>query len=489
MPARILSIATPLFVYITLAVLAVGLWEERRKFDRTALALALAGVLASLMLLDPVHRLFFDEDIYINIASNLTKAPVAQFTLVGGPEEIAVSTYYKEPAGWPVLLSNLFFLTGPSEQAAFALARIFYGLTLAAVYILAFALLRNRVQAVLAAVLVGATPAVFWFSASAGTDLPAVFFTILGLCGIYAGNGALAASGIAMAAQFRLELIVLTPLVWLAPQISNRWKAATAGLVAAEAGHVAWVLSLASEYARAVRVDSAFSLGYIPQNVAANVRYLLNPLVFPSAIMLLAAASLFRKRSMWPRWPLLVAAASVFGVYAVFYVGSFEINPRYSIHVAVPLAVLAASVLRRPVFLAAVVASLVVPQFNGYFVPQVIRGLEMDHRIAVENSRRVGPDDLVLGTQHEVFLNQGRRAMNAILASEQPARLNEFLEQKRKVWYYAGIRTTTVNSQDWDADQWVKSNYELHPIDTQEAEGIPVVFYELLFNRLDREAR
>jgi hypothetical protein len=45
--------------------------------------------------------LFYDKDIYIHIASNLSKAPVAQLTLLGGPGEIQVATYYKEPVGFP----------------------------------------------------------------------------------------------------------------------------------------------------------------------------------------------------------------------------------------------------------------------------------------------------------------------------------------------------------------------------------------------------
>ena len=134
---RILSVAGPLFIYATLAVLGWGLWHERKKLEWLALAPALAGLIASFAVLAPIHRLFFDEDIYINIASNLTRAPVAQITLLGGPDSVEVSNYSKEPPGWPVVLSMFFLLTGRSEPAAFAVARILFALAIAAVYQLA----------------------------------------------------------------------------------------------------------------------------------------------------------------------------------------------------------------------------------------------------------------------------------------------------------------------------------------------------------------
>src|SRR5947209_20560642 len=111
---RILSIASPLWVFVSLAVLAKGLWQERRKFDWLALVPAIAGLAASAFFLPPTHRLFFDEDIYIGIANNLAHAPVNQITVWGGPDDVQVSSYYKEPAGWPTLLSLVFLITGRS---------------------------------------------------------------------------------------------------------------------------------------------------------------------------------------------------------------------------------------------------------------------------------------------------------------------------------------------------------------------------------------
>src|SRR2546428_13841023 len=98
-----LSLAEPLCVYATLVVLACGSWRERKKLEWFALVPAIVGLMASLVFLPPIHRLFYDEDIYISMARNLTHAPLARVTLLGGPNGVEASSYFKEPAGWPVL--------------------------------------------------------------------------------------------------------------------------------------------------------------------------------------------------------------------------------------------------------------------------------------------------------------------------------------------------------------------------------------------------
>ena len=65
---RILSVAGPLWVYATIAVLVYGLFLQRTRFEWLALAPAAAGLLASALLLAPVHRLFFDELAFISMS-------------------------------------------------------------------------------------------------------------------------------------------------------------------------------------------------------------------------------------------------------------------------------------------------------------------------------------------------------------------------------------------------------------------------------------
>jgi hypothetical protein len=485
MIARILSVAAPLWVYATLVVLAVGIWRARKKLEWLALVPAVAGLLASFIFLPPIHRLFFDEDIYLNIASNLSHAPVAQITLLGAPDDIQVSSYYKEPSGWPVLLSFAFLVAGRSEAVAFVLARVFFMLAIAAVYQLARELLQTRRQALAAAVLFAAAPACFWFSVSAGTDLPAALMAVLGMWGLVSGNGALAAGGFAMAAETRLELIALMPVLWLFGKIPFKWKAIGAALVAAEIVHIGWVMSVAPILAEAEKVPSGFALAYVPGNLLDNIKYLLNPTLFTAAATVLAVIASARRSH--PALGLQVAA--LFCVYLLFYAGSFSINPRYSVQIAAPLAVLAASVLQRPVYIAALILTLIFPytrrwEFNGF-----VEALATDHRLSVQFARNIGGNDLILSASPQVFLNQGRRAMDAVYASSRKDKLDEELRNRGRTWYHAGARANRLDTAEADADRWMKSNFGLHLIDSHDISGIRIAFYEVLPKTVDGETR
>jgi Dolichyl-phosphate-mannose-protein mannosyltransferase len=489
---RILSITSPLIIYITLVLLAIAVWRERKKLDGFALAPAVMGLVASLYILAPVHRLFFDEDIYVNIGHNLATVPVAQVTLLGSAEDIAISTYYKEPAGWPALLSLIFLASGPGESAAFLAARGMYALTILAVYLLARRLGAERPSALVAAAVFGATPVSFWYSASAGTDIAAAFFSTVALWGLSGRNGAVAGPAIAMAAHVRMEMIVLAPLLWFSRRISFNWKAATLALIAVDVIHILWVLSVAHVLTQAEGIESAFSLSHVIQNLKADAAYLFNPLSFPTLAVLLPALSL------WERAPsaservkgkfLLLHITSLLGVYLLFYAGSFAINPRYSIQLLAPLSVLAVTAIRNRIVLALLAASLIIPHLQPGEPEAYIQTLAADHRLSEEFAAKVTPDDLVVTMEQEMYINQGVRAMSSVLAWERPERLDEELRKPGKVFYHGSARTNVEGTQAWNADQWVKSNYEIHLIDSRDIRGMRIEFYELLEN-FNREAR
>ena len=490
---RILSIAGPFAVYVTLAILVAGLWHERRKLEWLAVAPAGAGLLTSLIFLSPVHRLFFDEDTYISIAQNLTRAPVAQITLLGGPDDLQISTYHKEPPGWPVVLSLIFLITGRSERVAFIAARLFFVLAIAAVYQLAREMFDKR-RALLAAILFGAAPVCFWFSLSTGTDIPSALAAALGMWGILAGNGMLAAAGFALAAQMRLELIILIPLVWLSGKVPWRWKWIAAVLVVVEVVHIGWVISIAPALAAVEKVRSAFGVEFVSGNFKTNLAYLFNPLLFPAGITILAVAEIAlsllgkagAKRRRLPEAGMQILM--LFGVYMFFYAGSFDINPRYTIQLLVPLTLMAVSLSNRPIIAAGLLASMVLPYAHPLELPTYVQALAADHRFSTQFADRFAPTDLIVSTEPEMFLNHDKRAMSAFYASQHAERLEEQVRQ-RKVIYHSGVRTNRPDTEEWSADQWVKSHFELHLIDSQEIRGLQIAFYEMLLKNFDRETR
>lgn len=78
--------------------------------------------------------------------------------------------------------------------------------------------------------------------------------------------------------------------------------------------------------------------------------------------------------------------------------------------------------------------------------------------------------------------------MNSVFASEHKERLEQEI-RGGKVIYHSGVRTNRPDSVEWRADQWVKSNFELHLIDSDEIRGMRIAFYEVLLKNLDGKAR
>ncbi|PYS11417.1 MAG: hypothetical protein DMG15_17950 [Acidobacteria bacterium] len=488
---RILSLAGPLWVYATIAVLIYGIVLERNRFDWFALALGAVALLTTALFLSSTHRLFFDEDIYINVASNLTRAPVNQLTVMGGPNEIQVSTYNKEPVGWPVLLSFAFLIAGRSETVAFWFARLLFALAVAALYQLTRELLQTRRQALLAAILFGATPVCVWYSVSTGTDMPSALMGILGMWGLVTGNGPLAAAGFAFAAQTRLELLVLIPLVWLSPKISPRWKIGAAALALFEIVHVAWLMSVAPVLARAAELSAAFGLRYVRRNLFDNLKYFFDPFGFPILVSVFVAVFLWKKvrRPVAEGDALIVWIFGLFAVYLCFFAGSFDMNPRYSIQMVAPMTILAASLANRPVWIGALLLSAIVPATHRYETTPYFKALETEHRLSTQFASQINPDDLIVSGAQEVFINHGRSAISAPFASTGKIRLEDEIRKHGKVWYHAGVRANIPNSEEWRADRWVKSNFGLRLIDSHEVGGYSIAFYEILLKRVDREAR
>ena len=142
--------------------------------------------------------------------------------------------------------------------------------------------------------------------------------------GLVTGNGPLAAAGFAFAAQTRLELLVLIPLVWLSPKISPQWKIGAAALALFEIVHVAWLMSVAPVLARAAELSAAFGLRYVRRNLFDNLKYFFDPFGFPILVSVFVAVFLWKKvrRPVAEGDALIVWIFGLFAVYLCFFAGT-----------------------------------------------------------------------------------------------------------------------------------------------------------------------
>src|SRR5206468_2723715 len=148
------------------------------------------------------------------------------------------------------------------------------------------------------------------------------------------------------------------------------------------------------------------------------------------------------------RYLLGLCVAGIFCIYLFFYAGSFSANPRYSIQLLVPLTVLAASILNRPLLMAATVLSIALPYMHPVVFASYAQALAADHHLSVLLASHLDKDDLVLSSQPEVFLNQGLWAMNAGFLPGNEDALIKQMKRRKAVWYHAGVTSNIPDSTD-----------------------------------------
>jgi hypothetical protein len=186
---------------------------------------------------------------------------------------------------------------------------------------------------------------------------------------------------------------------------------------------------------------------------------------------------------------MVIWILGLFAVYLCFYAGSFNTNTRYSIQIVAPITILAASFTKRPFWIIALLLSALIPVTRSYGFTPYLEALQADHQLSILFASRVQPDDLVISGLQEIFIDNGRKSINASFASMAKQTLEDELRKGGKAWYHADVRSSVVDSEEWRANRWVKSNYELHLIDSHEVAGYSIDFYELLTNRIDGAAR
>ena len=271
----------------------------------------------------------------------------------------------------------------------------------------------------------------------------AVLATLLFVRDRSAASLAWSVAAAAFAVQFRLESLLCLPIAAALIVAFARdelrqprlWVAALVGLVLCGGllGHMA-----------AVRDDpwgasgARMSLAYVAPNFAVNGPFYVADWRFPLLYTLCAVIGVIAVRGLWPR---LIAGSyfvSFWGVFLVFYAGSYNYGAdvRYSLMTYPPLALLAGAGLsaitavcrtrwRLPFSTAAAVATMVVASFLLYMPYVRSDGEEAwSARADVDAARAfrlaVPPDGVVLTHTPSMFLLWGTNALQASILTTEP---------------------------------------------------------------------
>jgi hypothetical protein len=451
-----------------------------------ALLIALSGTLMAMFVAPRTHRIFYDEDIYLNIGQNIANLKKAGMCNEGknfyGDYQCSQLEYNKEPNGWPYLLSLLFRITRPSHLAGFVTNNFSWGLSALVVFFTGFFLFRSETAGLFGALLFALIPEGLRWSNTAAVEPSAAFFTGLALLAVilFVQNPGmrtlfLAAVFLPFAFQFRPEsgMIVLPAgllIMFMAPRelTKARFYGGLLLLIALSVPHFIHLYAVRQEGWGASGAVSKFALQYVEANFRANFWFYVKDRRFPPLFTLLflggigipmlktrdhekdvtthgagaATCSFFLKEKLVVGlWFLLF-----WGIFLFFYAGSYNYGAdvRFSLVSYIPLSVLGG-------FGAAALSKWCMDKFNIEWihsgltllilicflsflpyiraVTQEAWDARADHKYAEIMANYLPPHSLVLTHNPNMFLIWGKNAAQASMATYNLDQLKNLFQQ------------------------------------------------------------
>lgn len=314
---------------------------------RRALSLAAvcaAALAARLVLVPAGPRNLYDELEHRNIAENVRRSGALAESLAGGFSDLDVLTPAYWPGGYHCLAAYAVPLLGGGERGHQRLNALFGAAALPVVFALACLLWRSSAAGLAAAVLLALLPLHLRYSACSDLSASSFLFVSAAWLALAGAGPWTAAAGLALAAHFRPENVLLLPLVLL----SGPGRAARAAFVLAASTPALAVLLRARLTALPGYGESpAASLGALLWHVPENLLWLAGP---ASAGLALAAAAVLASRGgrlppeSRPRARALAAwSGALFLAVCAFKTARFSdgLHDRYALPLFLPLVVLA----------------------------------------------------------------------------------------------------------------------------------------------------
>lgn len=381
-----------------LVVVSVGAsaWKARQELRRSrdwilcAVLLAIAGPLAAWYLAPPGHKLYFDEDIYMQIGVSMALDGRAGVLEVAPPDSSSVAGWRgqawslnKEPSGYPFFVSLATRIFGVSDTLGGRVNLAFFGLGILGIALWARESSWWRGRPFLA--MVPAAVYAVWpenmrwsVCATAEPGAAALATWTLALAARagrtrHAADRCAACSLAALASQMRPEsILVLMPAWLLAAGLPDTWMRGWSVRLAQAAPWVALVSVLVLPHAMHIASVShedwgaagpKFTCAVLGENIQHNTTYWLgqtppgrNTPRAPAGVLLMfvvgAIAAVFpggllrsrrsRDGSLWLA-AVLLHGGLLFGIFLPFYAGSyhFGVDVRFSLLVLPVYALLA----------------------------------------------------------------------------------------------------------------------------------------------------
>ncbi len=361
--------ASLLFSYFLLiALLIINFRKIKNEFKEVdkkiwiaLFLIVLLGFSLRMFVAPQAHRVFFDEDIYLNTAQNIKNELKACMCDYGTPEECYRCAPNKQPHAYSAFISIFFFFFGVQESVAHTATIILGTLSILLVFAVAYFLFRKQSIALYASLILSLVPEHIRWSATTSLEAFFVFFTLLTVSLFLAyfrtGSYSILATAIfafAITLQGRPEANLLAVLAVLLFLLYNKrlmvdFRSRKFFLLIV----LLAILVLPSTiHLKNVSSDSwgssgeKFGLKYFSKNAGDNAKFFFENTRFPVIFTILSVLGIAYFLKENKKEILLLSAwfFLFFGIYAIFYAGSFNYGTdvRFSLNLYPSVAIFAA---------------------------------------------------------------------------------------------------------------------------------------------------
>ncbi len=337
----------PIFFLINFIIIIIAFLVDARKIallfkgisKRTWLFLLLIFILAlslRLFISPNTHRVYFDEDIYINIAQNIVNDGSAILCNRGTAGHCDEGVLNKQPQSLSFFLASIFLFTGVDERLASYIMILVSSLTIIALFLFVYLLTKKEEPALYSSLILALTPIhILWAPTITGESL-FVFFSVLAAASIlaYLANKStftlfLATSMLAFASQARPEAPLILPVFLLfiiREKLDMRLLVAFILLLALFLPYVLQFKNVSGDTWGATSGEK-LSLTNVKPNSYVNGKFFIEntryPMIF-TIIALIGIIYLATSRQYLQLTILLAWFLLFYGIYALFYAGSFN---------------------------------------------------------------------------------------------------------------------------------------------------------------------
>jgi hypothetical protein len=317
-----------------------------RKFWIAILLIFLFGLSFRLLVPPKHHKIYYDEDIYLDIAHNIANQDQACLCDYGTPDYCYECIDNKQPMAMPtfysLLLMRYSWLGFGNELSFFITHIILSSIAILALFLLSMALTQNGLASLLAALALAVNPTHIRWSVSTSQDAFFVPFLLLTFLLFYLSlkeeGRRLTIPALLLAAftlQIRTEGFLILAIMGVMYLLLEKRAWARLGSMQVVLGIGLLLLFIAPTFLHIAnnKHDSwgapegkRFSIDYMRQNSKVNTRYFFQNTKFPAVFTYLALIGLgfaFWKHPKNTLW-LLFWFFILFLLYALFYAGSFE---------------------------------------------------------------------------------------------------------------------------------------------------------------------